>query len=551
MKQFFKPIPLILLGFSLWITWVCASLLEFDYAGNLTAHSYSIWGDWSVHFTFITALQERGFSWISGDNPLFPGAPFQYPFLSHVLTYFFSAITRLDVIRATYVLSLILIFILPYTLYRTFMRLGVNGFSAALGTLCFLLVGGFQWMDSSVNAPFTNQFDQASIFTQFILFEFFPQRAFLFGILIFSGLLIYAHKQKVWNWKNASLVGLACALLALLHVHTWVAMGTYLIGILLFPPRPVLEVSRKRIFFFGLAVAGVSAVFLAFLLLRENHSGSQGTWELWFPGWAQNPKANLAKAQEMNFLSFWIFNTGLYLPLAGAGIALKRKDSRYQALAFSGLFLFIISILFNIQPYFYDNLKLFTYSFYFLAPFVGIALFSLSEIKWVPRWAGISLALVLTLLQTHAATRDLLAFQGGLQNAGFFSSEEFKMANQFKAVRKSADDIVAINPKHNHWIPCLTGNPVMMGYPGWLWSWGINYNSRDAQVHEILRGGPNAEATIKSNQVAYIAVQNGEKFGNEAVNFAYLDSHFKKVLSDRSWQVYSTRDVISPTSSVR
>ena len=555
MKPFFKPIPLVLFVFSIWITVVCASLLTFDDSGNLITHSYSIWGDWSAHFTFITALKERGFSWIAGDNPLFPGIPFQYPFLSHVLTYLFSVVTPFDVIHATYISSLILIFILPFVLFQFLKRLQLSDFASFCSVLAFLLIGGVQWLDSSLNArePLTNQFTEGSFFTQFILFEFFPQRAFLFGLIALCGLSILAFKTKKWTVKRALFLGLGLSLLSLLHVHTWLAMGTLLLSLFIFPAEKILpKLDRKKILFFGGSVAFISAFFLAFLLLRGNAHASQSSWQLWLPFWAQNAKAGGAKAQEMNLFWFWIFNTGLFLPLSAFGIYFARKRKELWAFALAGSLLFGVALFFNIQPYYYDNLKLFTYSFFFLCPFVGIALDEIARLKKLPKYVGMALALILLGFQITSATLDLESFRNGLQNTLFFSKSEFELAEKFKELRVSASSIVLIDPKHNHWVPCLTGNPVAMGYEGWLWSWGVNYATRKVEIAEILLGRPRALEMVKNLAISYIVVQAQEQIENQAINFSFLDANFKKIFAGSGWTIYSSMDVSkSPSVSVR
>ena len=555
MKQIFKPVSLILIAFSAWITWVCSTLLQFDDGGNLIARSYSVWGDWSAHFTFINAMRERGFSWIAGDNPLFPGIPFQYPFLSHLITYIFSRITFLDTIHATYILSLILLFALPFLLYAAFRKIKLSAWGSLGATVAFLLIGGFQWMDSSLkpSEPLTNQFDNASIFTQFILFEFFPQRAFLFGLVLFLGCVIYAFRKSKWTLRTQLGLGLVLSLSALMHIHTWIAIGVLLLFSFFFPPfESERKGFRKSIFIFGAGVAVLSGLFLAFLLTREHADQSRMTWDMWLPGWAQNEHANVKRAQEMNFFLFWIFNTGIYLPLAAFGLWLKRKDKSLYSLAASGILLFAIAELVNIQPYYYDNLKLFTYSFLFLAPFVGFGLEGIAGFKKFPKFVGPSLAVALLGLQITSATIDLNSFQNGLQSTTFFSAQEFELAEKFKSVRESADDIVLINPRHNHWVPCLTGNPVAMGFPGWLWSWGISYGDRERKIDEVLLGGPQAEAIIDSLHIRYAALYENERVANKPVNLPFFEARFKKVLSGAGWSVYSLKDrVMSPSTSVR
>jgi hypothetical protein len=560
MKQIFKPVSLILIGFSVWITWVCGTFLQFDDAGNLIARSYSVWGDWSAHFTFINGLRERGIGWLAGDNPLFPGIPFQYPFLSHLLTYVFSRVTFLDTIHATYVSSLILLFALPFLLYAVFRKIKLSAWGSLSAVLAFLMIGGFQWMDSSLKTtdPLTNQFDQASVFTQFILFEFFPQRAFLFGLVLLLGSTLYlfrktSNPKKKWTLRSKIFLGIALSLAAWVHIHTWIAIGVLILFSFIFPPLEKPSPSfRKAIFIFGAGVAALSAILLAFLLLRGDSSSTRMAWQVWMPGWAQNPSANIKRAQDMNFFVFWIFNTGLFLPLAGFGMWMKRKDKTLYALAASGMLLFTIAEFINLQPYYYDNLKLFTVSFLFLAPFVGFALESIASFRKFPKYLGASLAAGLLLLQITSATLDFNSFENGLQKTLFFSAYEFTLAEDFKNLRTSANDIVLITPRHNHWIPCLTGNPVAMGYPGWLWSWGISYRAREKEINEVLLGTPRADAVIDSLHIAYAALQEGEKAANQPVNLNYFETHFKKIYSRGGWSVYSLKDrVMSPSTSVR
>lgn len=561
MKLFFKPIHLVLLVFCCWITLVCASLLSFDESGNLIAHSYSVWGDWSAHFTFISALKERGLAWIVGDNPLFAGIPFRYPFLSHVLTYWFSQLTTLDVIHASYVSSLLLIFALPFVIFRFFRALKLSEFSALVSTLAFLLMGGTQWLaqwlpqwllqwlpeaitrNFNPKEPLTNQFSEASVFTQFILFELFPQRAFLFGLVAFCCLFTFAIQTKTWTKKRVLALGLGFSLLSLLHVHTWMAMGTLLVFLAVQPAREILpSIDRKRLLLFGGFVAVISGVFLSFLLvLRGNGDAAPLNWDLWMPLWAQNPSAGLTKASEMNFFSFWFLNTGIFFPLAIVGIFLARKKTELQALGLSGAFLFLVALFFKIQPYFYDNLKLFTYACFFLAPFVGLALERVAHFKRFPRWVGLTLACLVLGFQVASASSDLESFRNGLQSTPFFTNAEFALAQEFKHLRDSSDSIVAINPRHNHWVPCLTGNPVLMGYPGWLWTWGINYGAREKEVQDILLGAPDALSLIQARSVRYIAAQAGDELNHQKINFVFLNEHFKKVIDRDGWLVYSTQ----------
>jgi hypothetical protein len=550
MKLKIHPEHWVLFAVSVWISWVCAGLLSWSPRGDLMAGSYSIWGDWSAHFTFIEAFRERGAGWVTGDNPLFAGEPFRYPFLSHLLTAATSFLTGGDTVLATRGLSVILLFILPGLIHRFFK---VNGFSARaslFSTLLFVFMGGFQWMDSSLAAhePLTNQFQKGSVFTQFILFEIFPQRAFLFGLTILLAVLTSWSRRDRPKLAITLIHAFGLSLLVFTHLHSWIAMGTLLLMMAVFHGERGPD--RRSRWTLGILTLIFSLPGLAHLFMRKSDHALP--WDLWLPGWAQNQGTGLATAAEMGFAQFWIYNTGLFLILAGTGMAFRLKDRSARALGSGGLILFLIPLFLNLQPYFYDNLKTFTYSFLFLAPFAGVALDRILEVRRIPLWARVFFLAVILVSQTASAISDFRFFDRGMQKTVFFHEEEFRLAEQFKAIRGSPDDLSLIVPRHNHWLPCLTGTPVVMGYAGWLWSWGISYSAREAEVKEILSGGPRAEELIRKYRLRFFAMPLQQGQPEAGVNGAFFESRFRLALSSTFWRVYSLEETAkSPSTSVR
>jgi hypothetical protein len=439
--------------------------------------------------------------------------------------------------KATLLLSLIFLCALPGVLYRFYRAFDLSPLSALYATGTFLLIGGFQVFDSSLRSdlPITNQFDAGSVFTQFVLFEFIPQRAFLFGVVFMLLLLTWMLKTETRSRSVWFGVLITLSFLPLIHFHSYFALGALLIFFLLFPlPHSPRFSARKPIFITGGILFLISSTLASLVLLR--HSDHPYRWDLWFPGWAQNEGAHLNSASEMNPFWFWIYNTGMFLPLVGAGAIHHRKNPALRAFLASGLTLFGFALLFRIQPYFYDNLKIFTWSFLFLAPFVGLALEVIHKKFW-------PIAVALALIQSASALKDFHYFWEGQQHAIFFDPLEINLAREFKSIRHSPDDLVLIQPKHNHWVPCLSGSPIVMGYPGWMWSWGISYQGTEQKLNEIFTGGPNAITVLDSLKVKWIILDEREKVQNRDVNLQFFESHFKKVLEAGPWRIYSSEPI--------
>jgi len=532
MKLVFKPISLLVLLISTFLTWVFCSLIIEDPVQGWVVRSYSIWGDWSAHLTFINAFRERGLAWVTGESPLFLESPFRYPFLSHLFTALFCEGLGVDSISGMKFTSAILIFLLPILLFRFQRKLGLSPLASLYSSTCFLFIGGFQIFDSSLKSTqaLTNQFESGSILTQFLVFEFFPQRAFLFAICLL--LWLFSVLLSTSSRKKGAAAALVLGFMPLLHLHSFIAVAVFWIGFFMFPKSNAPLLQNRRSVFFYAALTAISGILTIGFLFHTKNQNSLG-WTIWLPGWAQNPKAGQEGARALNPFWFWLYNTALFLPLSLTGGFMNRGTPGFRAILFAGFLLFGIALCFSIQPYFYDNLKVFTYAFLFLSPFLGLALERAHQV-FLP------LALILIGLQCATGVRDLVSFSAGLESTIWFSPEELSFAEEFKRMRGSPNDLVLINPIHNHPIPCLTGNPVVMGYPGWLWSWGISYPALENKVGSILLGQSDAQTLLPSLHAKYIVVNAQERFKNQPINFAFLDSHFKKIRSLGAWTVYST-----------
>lgn len=52
----------------------------------------------------------------------------------------------------------------------------------------------------------------------------------------------------------------------------------------------------------------------------------------------------------------------------------------------------------------------------------------------------------------------------------------------------------------------LTGRRSLLGYPGWMWSRGLNYSQRNADIESIYSGAPAAGALLRRYGVDYVLV---------------------------------------------
>jgi len=90
----------------------------------------------------------------------------------------------------------------------------------------------------------------------------------------------------------------------------------------------------------------------------------------------------------------------------------------------------------------------------------------------------------------------------------------------------------------NNAIADLAGRPVLMSYPGWLWSYGINYTRREADLARIYNGGPQALDLMRRYQADYVVIGPSETSAFHP-NVAYFGTNFRLVLQTANYAIYA------------
>jgi hypothetical protein len=537
-----------LLSFGIFLFWYLNQLFYQDSAGNWMTPSLPIWGDWAAHFTFVSQFQERGFTWIRGDNPLFAGVPARYPFISHAITAVFGS----EPIRPVFWISAILVSLLPAALYRSFRWIKLPRAESLLAVVIFLFFGGTQYLldDTAFKnvekfndtAQWTNQFGAGQAWTNFLVFEFIPQRAFLFGIIGSVAALLLARLQK--NFLVFTLIFGWLMFLPAVHAHSWIAVGILLLV-------HAIRSKNKNLWIWGISSALASSlVFYVFILHGTMPEDYALKWDYFNPGWHS--------VMGLTF-KYWWDNTGLLIPMvvfSSWNLFIKNQSKTantpdldwVKSTTIAGTIIFILAFFIQFQPFFFDNMKLFTYVTLFWMPILSLQLIAFVRHSK----NGIALALVLIGSFMTSGLHDVVHPLNWLPNSSahpvtVFTSSEINIAEKFKALRRSPEDRVLIIPKHNHWIPCLTGSKVLMGYPGWLWSWGINYNTREADLKSALHGDLGKLNTLRTDyDLQYAVFHQTDAQSNTPVNLEFFRSQFTKVLEENDWTVFDLTKPMSP-----
>ena len=512
----------------------------FNRDDGLYAGWRTLWADWSVHFAYanVFAYREIG-DWFS-TNPVFSGAAFHYPFVADGLSGLLmrAGMDRVWAFLLPSIIATLALIVLLFVFYELLLR---SPKMAVLASALFFTNGGVGFLkfasdlaqDPSLSRllfplrEYTYFPDQGIWWINIVSSELLPQRAFLLGLPLGLALLIALRRHVESGFEGVSrarLVALGAipALLVVTHMHTVLAL-VVLCGVWFVYDRR----NYPQWLTFAVAAGVPSAVLFALLYAG---SGVGGFTE-WYPGWLTN-------SAEPRDISLWLFlwlNWGTFLPIAA--VSLIRFRYYRDPLVLGGVVLFVLCFLLRFQPNVWDNTKLLTWSHLLLC--VPVARY-LAHLWSKPALVSRCLAVVLFLFTIASGSLELLRMthSEGVAHR-MWSREEIALAADFRAISEPTS-LVLCSDHHHQWVPSLSGRQVLLGYRGWLASYGLNYGPIERDIREMLSGGENAEALLARYGVEFVVIGRSERrdFG---ANESYFEQHHELILERAANKVFRVR----------
>jgi hypothetical protein len=536
-------------------------------------------GDLPFHLSVIT-------SFAFGNNfppedPTYAGVRFTYPFLSDFVSAIFvkcGADLRESMFVENYILGLAFVGLV----HRWALVMLRDRLAAILTPLIVLLNGGMGWLllwdkaGSNEGGLFGALMDLPPSFTVIpettwrwgnaVSALLVPQRGFLMGlplaVIAFTQWWIAtdksrsaeirettkkkrkAAKQKsVWqeqqqpsriplNTRRMIGAGVAAGLLPLVHAHSFVVVMA-MAGCL-----ALLQIRwREWITFFAVA----SVIAIPQMLWSTMHSAVDATtffaWEIGWDHGQENP------------VIFWFKNTGFFIPLVIAAVLISvnfRPSYKWGTFDFrSGSFLvprrlllfylpftlcFIVPNFVKMAPWIWDNIKVLYYWWLASSPLVALLL-----AKW---WQQGStrrvIAVVLFVCVTLAGALDVAGIAFRSIKYQVFDADGLRFAELVKA-QTTPRSLIVHAPVHNTPV-FLTGRRSLMGYPGHIWTHGLQFVQREGEIKRIYLGMPDADQLIRNYGIEYLVVGPQERIVTP-VNDQFVN-RFQKVGEVGEYKLY-------------
>jgi hypothetical protein len=245
---------------------------------------------------------------------------------------------------------------------------------------------------------------------------------------------------------------------------------------------------------------------------------------------------------EENVVWFWLKNTGVFIPLLVAALAWRGREpvvSRKLLFFFLPFVLcFVVPNLYRLSPWGWDNIKVLFYWWVASAPLVALVLARL----WRRGASYRALAVCLLVAQTAAGGLDVWRAASGTVERRTFDPEGIAFAGVVKSMTPPRS-LILHAPTYNDPI-YLTGRRTFLGYPGHVWSHGIDQSGRESELKSIYSGSSEAAGLIARDGIEYVVVgplerEELKKYG-VAVNEAFF-RRFTKVGEAGEYRLYKTR----------
>jgi hypothetical protein len=525
-------------GFVSIVLWKVFSRAVIEDSTGLSTGLLNNFGDLPFHLSVIT-------SFAFGNNfppedPTYAGVRFTYPFMSDFVSAMFvrcGADLRESMFIENYFLGISFVGLV----HRWALVMLRDKLAAIITPLLVLLNGGLGWTQLFSKAG-TNEgglwgvlMDLPPSFTvvpettwrwgNAISALLIPQRGFLMGLPLATIAFTYwwiatdkkratettettkktraSEKQRgVWHEQEAThakmamrgmiAAGVAAGLLPLVHAHSFVVvMG--MAGCLALIQR------RWREWFAFFAIA--SAIAIPQLLWSTAHSAvDASSFFAWEVGWDHG---------QENPVIFWFMNTGFFIPLLLTAILMRGEGylvpKRLLLFYLPFTLCFIVPNLIKLAPWIWDNIKVLYYWWLASAPIVALLLARL----WHQGKTRRMLAVVLFVCVTLAGALDVAGIAMRSIKYQVFDAAGLRFAELVKA-QTAPRALIVHAPVHNTPV-FLTGRRSLMGYPGHIWTHGLQFVKRESEIKRIYLGTPDAEQLIRNYGIEYFVVGPQER----------------------------------------
>jgi len=513
--------------------------------GGLFAGYVNIWGDWAAHLSFAGS-----FAYGHNFPPEYPidprhrlGYPIMDEFFAAGLVPLGSPLTS-ALVMTTGLLGLAF----PAVLYLAAHRFAGGRAAAAIAVFVFLLSGGLGFyfllgdiqhsgLAALVHLPREYTLNRELNFQWLnpVLAYLVPQRSTLFGFSLTLILLVilWLAARSGAGWRPYLFAGVVAGVMPLYHVH---AYGT-VVALSFF--WALFRLRRQWLaFFIPALVIGVPILWWMWPPANLSMCGDgislrgyclELGW-LSYLDWQKDGALWFGR----DFLWFWIKNTSAFIPLLVMAYIVRSWFQTGFVTWFAPMWLwFLVPNIIVLQPWDWDNTKFFIFWALLGSIVVGGVLSRMFQRGPGSKFLATALLAVLVL----GGALDLARASDYSVSAVQLTDARGLEVAEWVRLHTSPTSVFVVAPEHNSPIPTLAGRRELIGYPGWLWTYGLpDYVQKGDDDKRILAGDPAAPELVKKYGISYVMI--GPQEIPLGASRAYWDEHGTLVYDNGEYAVY-------------
>ena len=440
--------------------------LVFERDGHLLTLLPHNYGDLPLHWTYVQHLASGASFW--PENPILTQDRLRYPLGVDLLTAVFVQLgARLEVVLAA-----------MGFLGAALAALALRRWGGAFAVAGFLFAGGLAGLPSLLKLSLTDV-DGLVAWKNLFLALFVPQRGFLLALP--AGLvLLTSWRAELLRGEHAPFpawaTGLVWGALPVVHLHTF-AFVSVIGGVW------AIATGRWRA---ALPSLGIALIPATWAVVQVTDGFRAASLVGWAPGWVIG---------DENPLLFLAWNFGLWLPLALAALAVAVRARRHEELLalVPSLGVFLLLFFVRLAPWAWDNTKVMLWCYVAMLP--ALDRLVVGRLR-PPLRVGTAV-----LLFASGLSSLLWGSFGRLPRLEVLDRAEYTAV--CAALAPLATARVATAQTFNHPV-ALCGRPIVAGYPGHLWSHGLDSAAAEAGLSRLLRGEPGWEQEARALDVSHV-----------------------------------------------
>jgi hypothetical protein len=220
-----------------------------------------------------------------------------------------------------------------------------------------------------------------------------------------------------------------------------------------------------------------------------------GSFVGWHVGWDHG---------EQSVVFFWLRNTGLLIPLIVAAFVWRRRGGgtlvpgRLARFYVPFALCFVVPNFLQLSPWIWDNIKFLVYWLAASTPIVALLIAHWWRRDGVWRGAVVPALVVLTL----AGGLDVWRVVSRAETHVIFDADAVSFAQRLREATPPRALVLHV-PTYRSPV-FLAGRRSLLGYPGHIWSQGLDAGTREADIARMYGGGTDAPELMRRYGVDYV-----------------------------------------------